>query len=267
MEIGHWILYNNKSNMLYTYIIYNNINENFFTVFFLSLLGGLIPALFWLWFWGHEKAEHKEPKKALLLTFLLGMLGVFVCFYIQKYFTLFFDIHLPRFLEYGNSITNHPIINLIFVIVEEFVKFFAAYVVFFRTKLFNEPIDAFIYLMTAAIGFAAMENTLYLIEPIIKGQTIPLLINSNVRFIGANLLHITSSGLLSLFIAYSFCKSFFVRELYVWLGLTSAVLIHWLFNYMLINSSSESIAFVFLAVWATVMFIILSLERVKQIKC
>ncbi len=230
-----------------------------FTVFFYALIGGLIPSLIWLWFWMHEDNKHKEPRKVILITFLLGMCGAFVSLFLQHMFNTYFGWHLIDSNSYRT-------VNLIFVIIEEFVKFVCAYVIFFRTRLFDEPIDAFLYLMTAAIGFAAMENTLYLIHPLIHGQTLDLIINTNIRFIGANILHVASSGVLALFIGYSFCKKPFVREASIWFGLITATLLHWLFNIFLLHSVN-SIIFVFLATWIVIVFIILSLENLKRIKC
>lgn len=236
-----------------------NLIQSGFTVFFFALIGGLIPSLIWLWFWLHEDNKHKEPKKIIFITFLLGMLGAFAALFLQYLFNRYFNSHII-------DINNYKTINLIFVIIEEFIKFVCAYVIFFRTKLFDEPIDAFIYLMTAAIGFAAMENSLHLIKPLIEGQTFELIVNTQIRFIGANILHVASSGLLALFIGYSFCKRPLVREVYIWFGLITATLTHWLFNLFLLTSV-DSIVFVFLATWAVIIFIILSLENVKRIKC
>lgn len=228
-----------------------------FKIIFFALIGGLIPSLIWLWFWLHEDTKHKEPKHIIFFTFTLGMLGAFVALLFQFIFHKYF-INI-----YYIDIHNYKLINLIFVIIEEFIKFTCAYVVFFRTKLFNEPIDAFIYLMTAAIGFASMENSLYLIKPLTEGQTLELIINTHVRFIGANILHVASSGVLALFIGYSFYKKRIIRELYIWVGLIIATLLHWLFNIFLLTSIN-SVVFVFLATWIVVIFIILSLEKIKN---
>jgi RsiW-degrading membrane proteinase PrsW (M82 family) len=242
------------------------ILNNSFVILSYSLLAGVIPAIFWLWFWMHEETQHKEPRKIILLTFLLGMLGVFVTFLLQKGFVFYFNLYIENIEPYINFIHTHTVVNLIFVIIEEFIKYLCAYVVFFRTKLFREPIDAFIYLMTAAIGFTAMENTLYIIQPLINGQTIDVLINSNIRFIGASILHVTSSGLLALSIGYSFCKKPFTREVYIWFGLILAILLHWLFNFILLKYSN-SVILVFSSVWIVSIFLILSLEKIKRIKC
>ncbi len=239
---------------------------NSFIIFFYSLFGGLIPALFWLWFWLHEDSKHKEPKKVILFVFLLGMLGVFISFLLQKLLAIYFNLQINDIGNYIKSIDNDNTVNLIFVIIEEFIKYLCAYVIFFRTRLFTDPINAFIYLMTAALGFVAMENSLYLIKPLIEGETINAIVNTHIRFIGANVLHVASSGLLALFIGYSFCKKPIIRELYTWLGLIFATLLHWLFNTLLINHKN-SIIFIFGSVWLIVIVLIISLEKIKRIKC
>jgi len=236
-----------------------SILNSSFSVFSYALIGGLIPSLIWLWFWMHEDNNHKEPRRVIFIIFLLGMYGAFVSLFLQHMFNTYFGWDMI-------DINNYKTVNLIFVIIEEFVKFACAYVIFFRTKLFDEPIDAFLYLMTAAIGFAAMENTLYLIKPLLNGQTLDLIVHTNLRFIGANILHVASSGLLALFIGYSFCKKPLIREAAIWIGLIVATLTHWLFNLFLLNSVN-SVIFVFLAVWIVIIFIILSLEDLKKIKC
>ncbi|KKR45403.1 MAG: hypothetical protein UT81_C0014G0020 [Parcubacteria group bacterium GW2011_GWA2_40_14] len=43
--------------------------------FILAFLLGLVPALFWLWFWLKEDI-HPEPLKMITLSFLGGMLAV-----------------------------------------------------------------------------------------------------------------------------------------------------------------------------------------------
>lgn len=239
--------------------------------FFYIILGGLAPALFWMWFWMHEESKHNEPKRTILLTFLLGMAAVIISYFAQKGVAMFFHIQLGASdsFDLELALQNHPIISLIYVIIEEMTKFFAAYVIAFHTKWFREPIDAFIYLMTAALGFAAMENTLfYMILPMMSGTSIQdIIITGHTRFIGSSVLHVASSGMLSVFIGLSFCKSPIVREFRVWFGILIAVLIHWLFNMLLIVSDDSQAFLIFGAVWVVTIFLIVSLERVKQIKC
>jgi RsiW-degrading membrane proteinase PrsW (M82 family) len=50
--------------------------------FMYALVGGILPAVFWLWFWMHESNNHKEPKDIIFLAFVIGMCGVFLSVYL-----------------------------------------------------------------------------------------------------------------------------------------------------------------------------------------
>jgi len=51
----------------------------------LSLLGGLLPSLLWLWFWLKEDRLHPEPKLRVATVFLVGMVSVFIVLPIEKF--------------------------------------------------------------------------------------------------------------------------------------------------------------------------------------
>ena len=240
-----------------------------FTVFIYALLGGFVPALFWLWFWLHEKQKHNEPRRVIVKVFLCGMIAVFVSYIFQKLLSLYLanSISTLGMFDIQAEEQHHHLLMFIYVIIEEMMKFGAAYVVAFKTKIFDEPIDAFVYLMTAALGFAAMENTLYLIQPLIQGYPIDAIVTGYMRFIGSSVLHVTSSGALSVCIGLSFCKSFWVRESWIWIGLLIACGIHWAFNIFMVIHNGSSAFLVFSSVWIVTVGLILMLEKVKQNKC
>lgn len=227
-----------------------------------ALIGGLFPALIWLWFWMHESHEHHESKYTLWLTFICGMCAVLFVYPFQKLISWMM----------GEPSGTWTII-LIWAALEELFKYLAAYVIALRDKvrIFDEPIDAFVYLMTASLGFAALENTLFLITPLLEGNAISSILVGNMRFMGANLLHVASSGLLSLFIAFAYFKPVWTRRLYTLLGLLVAFLFHAGFNYVLTLIEvgvigKEKIFLAFSFVWITLIILILALEKVKKIK-
>jgi RsiW-degrading membrane proteinase PrsW (M82 family) len=230
--------------------------------FVYALIGGLFPALIWLWFWMHESHEHKEPKYTLWLTFVCGMCAVFLVYPFQK--IIEWVIGAP---------TGTWTIIFIWAALEELFKYFAAYFIALRNKvdIFDEPIDAFVYLMTASLGFAALENTLFLIGPLLQGNALSSILVGNMRFMGANLLHVASSGLLSLFIAFAYFKPRLTQKLYTILGLLVAFLFHAGFNYLLTLIETgmigkEKVFLAFSFVWITLIILILALEKVKTIK-
>ncbi len=238
------------------------------TVFAYALLGGLVPGLFWLWFWLHEKHDHDEPKIVIFKVFFLGMIAVFISYILQKSISVYLmgQAMAIGVVDFENQIGANHLVSLIYVIIEEMTKFGAAYVIAFKTKIFDEPIDAFIYLMTAAVGFAAMENTLYLIQPLLHGATLETIVTGHMRFIGSSILHVASSGALSVCIGISFYKSFWKKEAFICIGLVIACLIHFSFNFFLTISDGSSAFLVFSSVWIITIILILTLEKVKQIK-
>jgi RsiW-degrading membrane proteinase PrsW (M82 family) len=61
----------------------------------LAILGGIGPAMLWLWFWLKEDRLHPEPKALLTRVFLFGGLAVFPTYFIQQ----FLHIKLSSFKE------------------------------------------------------------------------------------------------------------------------------------------------------------------------
>lgn len=254
---------------VFTYLNYAaaNVSEAFsqspiFVVeaFVYAVFGGVFPALIWLWFWMHENHAHHEPKNTIWLTFLVGMAGVFVVYPFQRIASFFI----------GSETTDwHTFVA--WAAMEEVIKFSAAYLIAlqFRDDIFDEPIDAFVYLMTAALGFSAMENILFLMGPLLQGETLTTILTGNMRFMGANLLHVAASGILSLFIGYTYFKPIWKQFVSVIAGLIVATLVHAVFNYliMLIAETNKEMIFVaFSYVWITLIILILALEKVKTIK-
>ena len=58
----------------------------------------------------------------------------------------------------------------------------------------KEPIDAMIYCIVVALGFAALENTFFIMDPLLNGEVTKGLLTGNMRFIGSTLVHIVSSA-------------------------------------------------------------------------
>lgn len=228
--------------------------------FFYALIGGLFPALVWLWFWMHEGHEHHEPKGTIWLTFILGMCAVFLVYPFQQ-----------LGMVWSGAQDGSLTLIIIWAAIEEVAKFAVAYFIALRFKetVYDEPIDAFVYLVTAALGFSAMENTFFLLGPLLQGQALVTIVTDNMRFMGANLLHVASSGILSVFLALAYFKKRWVAVLYTCAGLFVAVLLHAVFNFLIIvitEVEKEKIFIAFSFVWITIIILILALERVKTIK-
>src|SRR3989344_694248 len=124
-----------------------------------ALAGGVLPALIWLAFWLHEDYKHPEPRGLILKTFLLGMLAVVFVLPFQKGVDFLFP---------GMTF----IAILLWVILEELFKLGAAYIGGLKSVDDNEPINPIIYMITAALGFVALENALFIFGPLLVGENI-----------------------------------------------------------------------------------------------
>jgi RsiW-degrading membrane proteinase PrsW (M82 family) len=230
------------------------------SIYIYALLGGVLPSLLWIWFWFHEENKHHEPKKIILMVFLAAMASTFLAVVVENG-----ALKIGR--SYIDDLSSASfVILLIWAFVEELFKYLAARLIAFRKINFIHPIDAFIYLTTASLGFSAMENAMLLIGPLFRGETLNAINAESARFMGASLLHFLTSGIIALFIGLTFYASRAKKTIGLLTGFTIAVLLHSAFNFFIINSDRQDTFLVFLSVWILVILLTISLERVKKIK-
>ena len=127
------------------------------------------------------------------MVFITGIFAVVIVLPIQK------------FIQVNISDINWRLI--LWAATEEILKFLAVFVVIYKTKYDHKPIDWPIYLVTAALGFAALENTLFLLKPLSIGENTLSILAGELRFLGSTLLHAVASGVLGLAIGFSLHKN------------------------------------------------------------
>ena len=221
------------------------------TEFAIAFLAGIIPALFWLWFWLREDRAHPEPRALIASSFVAGMLIVALVLPLQEY-------AMERFI--GD--------NLIFVwvIIEEVLKYSAALIVVLWNRAVDEPIDTIIYMITIALGFSALENALFISNPIRDGEYFTSFLTGNFRFLGATLLHVLASGTVGVFMALSYYANRGVKVLVATLGLLVAIILHALFNFFIMDASGDTVLGVFMFVWMGIVVLFLVFEKVKLLE-
>jgi protease PrsW len=219
---------------------------------FWAALGGILPALLWLMFWLREDKRRPEPRGLLFVTFLGGMLAVLLVIPFEKFIA-------------AHS-TNPTTTVVLWSFVEELFKFGAAYLLALRSRYYDEPIDAVIYLITAALGFAALENVFFILGPLQGGDILGGLVTGNLRFVGATLLHTVTSGIIGVSIAFSFYRHRRIKKRYATLGFILAVLLHALFNFFIMQSTGNGLFGIFGVVWLGVVILIFVFERIKRLK-
>lgn len=223
-----------------------------FEIIIYALLGGVIPTLFWLWFWLKEDRCHPEPMVLLLGAFLAGMVAVPLV------------IPLERAVA---TVTSGGLMVILWAMIEEAMKFVMAYFAVLRRKEMNEPVDAVIYMITVALGFAALENALFLLSPLGDGLIAETLHTGNLRFIGATLVHTLASATIGISIALAFYRGHAWRDVAACIGLILATALHALFNFSIISQSdkNEGVLIAFFSIWIGIIVLILLFEKVKRI--
>jgi protease PrsW len=114
----------------------------------LAVAPGIAIMLFIL----YKDRFNKEPRLNLAISFLLGCVSIFPAAEIERASYGFID----------GSVTGLAI--YVFLVVagsEELVKFIGLRFYSYRQKSFDEPLDGIVYSLMVSMGFATVENILY----------------------------------------------------------------------------------------------------------
>ena len=217
----------------------------------IAFLGGVCPALVWVFFWLMEDRCEPEPKRYIFYAFLGGMVAVGPALLLER-----------AAIDYADGL----FLLFAWATIEEVLKFGAAYFVVLRLAAFDEPLDAVIYLVTVALGFSALENALFLFAPLKDGDILRSIATEDLRFMGATLLHTLASATVGLSLALSFYKPLATRKSYVLIGLILAVALHTVFNFFILNGGTDETLWIFLCIWVGIIATLLMIERIKQPK-
>jgi protease PrsW len=220
--------------------------------FIYAAVGGILPALFWLWFWLQEDKLHPEPRGRILFAFWGGMMAVPLVYPLERLIFEHFGLSNSTFFMWA--------------IVEEAAKYAIVAITALHSKAFDEPIDALEYLITTALGFAAIENTFFILNPLLDGDAFRGVLTGNMRFVGASLLHVVSSGVLGYCIGREFYRGIFAKIGWRIVGLCSAIALHTVFNLFIIYENGEKTFIVFACVWIAALGILLLFEKIKKVQ-
>lgn len=221
------------------------------TYFAIAFVCGLVPALFWVWFWLREDNKRPEPLFLIAIAFIAGMAVVPMALPLQKA---------------AIALYSGANVLIVWVIIEELLKYAVALAIVFWNQEVDEPIDMIIYMIVIALGFAALENALFIFNPLVMGEYLSSALTGGFRFLGATLLHVLASGTVGVFMAMAYYRSKGVQALAGTAGLFVAIVLHALFNFFIMDASGETILAVFLFVWIGIILLFLLFEKVKLIE-
>jgi RsiW-degrading membrane proteinase PrsW (M82 family) len=119
------------------------------------------------------------------------------------------------------------------------------------------------YFIAVALGFAALENILYLIHPIDVNGAVVGLLTGNLRFLGSTLLHAIASAM----IGSALGLAFFIkgaRFMYLVSGLLCAIILHSIFNFFIMKEDGANFLSVFGFLWVVTIINILIFEKLRR---
>ncbi len=196
----------------------------------------LAPGIFWVWFFYKKDKYEPEPKKIIIFTFLLGVLATIPAGLINSMF-------VPESLENAGLFLIFFAAFIVVGPVEEISKYLAIRVYALRSKEFNEPIDAMVYSITAALGFATFENFLYISQ---YGPSLILM-----RAVTGCLGHAGFSGIFGYYLGKAKFSSPQNNSL-VYKGLALAAFAHGLFDFVLFTQTF--LAFLFIPILIVIVY-------------
>lgn len=213
------------------------------------LLTAIAPALLIIFLVYRSDKYDREPIPLLIRAFFAGIISVALALG-------FGYLYAALFPTKGNDgiIFVYAMLGVGFT--EELSKFLVLRYMFFNNKAFNEPLDGIIYAVMISMGFATLENIMYVYE---GGMQVAL-----ARAFTAVPGHAADAVIMGFYVgAARFC--FRKRRIrYLWMGLLAATLTHGLYDFFLMQESMPEIMGLALVILGISVFLSIRAIRIRQ---
>ena len=188
------------------------------------------PGVFWVWYFYRRDKFEPEPAALIARIFLLGVLVTFPVAFVEGLF--------------GLIIASPLVMGVIIApIVEECGKFWVVRRFAYRDVEFDEPMDGIVYAASAALGFASLENVLYVF---LAYMTSPSLAIGTI--IVRALFSVPGHALFSGVWGYALGRARFMaagqRAGVILRGLALGIVLHGIFNLLLFSADVVAYAIV-----------------------
>ena len=184
----------------------------------LALTLAIIPAFVIVFYLYRKDRAKPEPKGIIIRIFLLGLFATAPAILLELFVIGFRGILKP-----------YPVLFPVFkafivaALIEEGLKLFIVLRVAYRKKCFDEVMDGIVYAVMAGMGFACLENILYVLG---RGLNVAIL-----RAFTSIPLHAAVSVIMGYYIGMAkFSESRVTRRWLIWKGFLLAVFFHGLYN-------------------------------------
>lgn len=169
----------------------------------------------------------KEPLYLLIKIFILGAISIIPILLIEKALAFFNIFSGALYIAYTSFI--------IAGFSEELVKRFIVLKFAYGHKAFNEKLDGIVYAVFASLGFATVENVLYVVFRYAHVEFIG--IQRAIFSVPAHMLFAITMGYYLSLAKYSLDEKEAKR--YLRLSLLIPILLHGIYNYILMSNSSK----------------------------
>ena len=197
--------------------------------------------------------KFKEPNKEIFLIFISGILITIPAYNANNFL---YDLYL-NYSFISRSLAES---FLSAAVVEEGLKFLVLYLVVYRMREFNEPMDAIVYGVCASLGFATLENIFYIFYSDFGIEPIYLSLLRGFTTIPAH-------AIFGVMMGYFFMKYAFVhKSKSLFLSFLIPYMLHGFYNYFIgINYFVVSLALV-IASWFIGIKLFLKLRQEQRLK-
>jgi protease PrsW len=193
-------------------------------------------------YWIYRQDHHEsEPSRMLLWAFVCGCASTIPAIFLQSFF---------KHLENPNSLFDTAIFAFGVVgLSEELAKYYLLRRFVYPQKDFNEPIDGIVYGVMVGLGFATLENVMYVLNAGENGFSTAL-----ARAFTAVPAHAAFGVLMG---AYVGLAKFIPEKagIYTIIGVGLAVFFHGAYDFFLMQQVYEGMAIlaIFTLIWGIVM--------------
>ena len=129
---------------------------------FIGVIASIIPVMLILWVIYNMGEVKKQPLWILGLLFLGGIISWVIVRYVSK--ILGNDIYMSQ-LEVNENLGDKGFFIVSFgiiAVIEELSKYIVISIMCFKNKYFKNPYDAIMYAVCISLGFAFVENIMYI---------------------------------------------------------------------------------------------------------
>ncbi|TSC95414.1 MAG: hypothetical protein Athens101410_593 [Parcubacteria group bacterium Athens1014_10] len=223
-------------------------------ILFLVFISAWIPSFFWLWIYRLQDREQPEPRSIITKLFLAGVFVTIPALFLEVIF-------IPAELYQTKFLFGILTMVIITAVAEEFLKFYVTKIIVWKIKAFDQVIDGVIYSISAATGFALVENFFYFLPFVFSSQAFSKFVLALPfqeiqgdfwlafslvflsRFLFTTLMHTLASGVMGLYLGKAKFDSKNSSKL-IAKGLLWAVAFHALFNFFALTNQVYSTFFI-----------------------